>query len=509
MQEAMPKLHKDLYHTVTPEALNAAFAKLSAELPGLNHDQIVVRLMQIGAMVRDGHSGVSVNFRPGLTHVALLIGRYPDGLFVRSAPVTNAAIVGARVVAIGGVDWQETLRRVDTVISCDPGNDGQRFAWQPQVLLTDPMVLHGLGLSGSADEVTYSLEKDGRRFDVTLKPSVNGVDLFLFGAPADWVDAQKAPGPQPIAHPWIEPLELAYVPAAKAIYVQFNEVARPKGETVTAFVQRLETMMQTVDADRLVIDVRHNSGGDNTLLRPLLISVIRSKFNRRGGLFVLIGPTTFSAAENFTNRIESYTEAIFVGEPTSQNVNSFGDPRELVLPNSHLEVEMAHLWWQDKDPRDLRTATSPQIAIDTGTFADYVAGRDAALEYCLHAPTPPTFGESMRRAAANGHDQALAQYKAYAADPAHRYTVGDLEGLLNTLGYQALSENKPADALVLFQVNAEVHPGSANVFDSLGDGFVAVADAPHAIAAYKRSVELDPQNHHAAQEVERLEKAGK
>ena len=74
-------------------------------------------------------------------------------------------------------------------------------------------------------------------------------------------------------------------------------------------------------ASVVVIDLRHNSGGDNTTLRPLLIAIARSRLNHRGHLFVLIGPYTFSAAQSFTNRLENVIEAIFVGQPTGSNVN--------------------------------------------------------------------------------------------------------------------------------------------------------------------------------------------
>ncbi len=149
------------------------------------------------------------------------------------------------------------------------------------------------------------------------------------------------------------------------------------------FAASLEQFIATHSEDRLVIDLRYNGGGDNTNLRPLLLTIERSRFNHRGHLFVLIGPTTFSAAQNFTNRLENSTEAIFVGQPSGSNPNMYGDPKGFELPNSHLDVKMAHLWWQDEDPRDTRTATFPEIAITSDTFADALAGKDAALHYAL------------------------------------------------------------------------------------------------------------------------------
>lgn len=504
MLEIMHRNHKNLLHTVTEAQLDSAFHQLSSALPSLNDDEITVRLMQIAAMVRDGHSGIDVSFREGKTHVPIWIARYEDGLYIRLAAKEYPQAVGARITAIGGVPWQEVLRRVDTIVACDPGNDGQRWSWQPSLYLSDPLILHGLRLSTSNTEATYTLEKNGRSFDLTLRPNLNADVLANLPGPSDWLDSQTARGPQPLEHPWREPLAMAYVPDARAIYLQFNEVIPPMGESMELFAKRFAQFSDAHDAERLVIDLRHNPGGDNTVLRPLLVSLIRSKFNHRGGMFVLIGPTTFSAAQTFVDRLENYADVIFVGQPTSNNVNFYGDPVGTELPNSHLDVEMAHLWWQDEDPRDMRTATFPEIAVPQGSFADYVSGRDVALDFCLHQPAPLKFEDLMEAAAAQGATAAISQYQRYGDDPRHRY-ANTLEKRLNALGYKLLEAKETERAVVLFQVNADTHRDSANAFDSLGEGEEALGDSAAAILAYRKSLQLNPQNKHAQHALARLQ----
>jgi hypothetical protein len=506
MLTSMKSLHKDLFHAVSQQQLETAVQQLSADIPSLNDDQIKVRFVQIGAMVRDGHSGVDVTFRPGLTHVPLWIVRYEDGIFVSSAARAYSGTVGARVTAIGGVPWKEALARIDTIISCDPGNDGQRLGWHLSIDLNDPLLLHGLGLSDSSSSATYTLEKEGKVFQVTLSPTLNASDLVSLPGPANWVDAQTTHGIQPLSRPWSEPIAFTEVPEANALYLQFNEVSPPKGESMDQFAARFTQFSETHDATRLVIDLRHNSGGDNTLLRPLLISLIRSRFNHRGGMFALIGPVTFSAAQTFVDRLELYTDTIFVGRPTSANVNFYGDPAGRELPNSHLDLEMAHVYWQDEDPRDKRTATFPEIAISSGSFTDYVEGKDAALDYCLHAPVPDRFEDLLTAASAEGEEAALARYRSYVEDPAHVYS-GELEKRVNAQGYKLLAAQQNKQAVILFQVNTVMHSESANAFDSLGDGETANNERDAAIKAYRRSLQLNPQNTHAKQAIKDLQAA--
>src|ERR1700753_3086642 len=313
MRQAMVANHKNLYHTVTPQQLDRAFAALDHDLPMLSDAQITVRLVAIAALVTDGHSGIGITFRPGLTHVGLWMVQYPDGIYVEQAAPEDKALLGAHLERIGNVPIDEALTQMHTIFSCEPGNCTHQETWPLSMFLADPLVLNGLGLSNSPDEASYTLSKDGRISTVALKPIINARELHPF-VPASWPRAITTLGEQPIANPWSQNLAFADVPSAHALSLQFNAVYPPPGHTMKQFADTLEQFIATHRDDRLVIDLRHNSGGRNTTPRrhntggntppprPLLIAIARSRFNHRGHLFVLIGPYTFSAAQSFTNR---------------------------------------------------------------------------------------------------------------------------------------------------------------------------------------------------------------
>jgi len=50
------------------------------------------------------------------------------------------------------------------------------------------------------------------------------------------------------------------------------------------------------------------------------------------------------------------------------------------------------------------------------------------------------------------------------------------EGTVNQTGYSLLGNKKIADAILVFQKNVELHPGSWNVYDSLGEAYVTNED---------------------------------
>jgi Flp pilus assembly protein TadD len=70
------------------------------------------------------------------------------------------------------------------------------------------------------------------------------------------------------------------------------------------------------------------------------------------------------------------------------------------------------------------------------------------------------------------------------------YAVPVPETVLNLAGYQALQEGDGPAALRAFRRNAELHPASPNVHDSLGEALEREGDLPGARLAYMRAWEL-------------------
>jgi tetratricopeptide (TPR) repeat protein len=507
LAEQMRLRHKSLFHSMTEAGFDAAVQELDADIPRLNDDEIVVRLAQLVALVQDGHSNLDV--QPILSsgpddHIPIRFDRYEDGIYVRAAAPEYADAVGGKLLKVGSVGWKEAIARLDSTRSHDPGNNREQLAWVAKVYLNWPRILHGLGLSSSSEQVDYVIEKDGQQGKYTMKPSYALGNWAINAIPPGWVDARFNSAHAPLSRLHEdEAYWFTSLPEQHSIYFQFNLVSALGGEPLADFSQRLSLALSDPAVDRLVIDVRNNTGGDNTLLRPLLVALIRSRQNHRGGMYVITGPTTFSACQNFVNRLENYADVIFVGLPTAENVNFYGDPAEITLPHSQLQAGVSRLWWQDKDPRDTRLATFPEIAA-VSTFADYLAGRDPVLELALTAPTPPTIEDVLKQALPDGFDAILSSYQRFVQAPLHRY-LPDPERQVNSLGYELLGANKTQEAILIFRLNVRTHGDSFNAYDSLGEGYAAAGDNPHALEAYRRSVELNPENENGRRMIQKLE----
>jgi hypothetical protein len=119
-----------------------------------------------------------------------------------------------------------------------------------------------------------------------------------------------------------------------------------------------------------------------------------------------------------------------------------------------------------------------------------------------HTPWVPGVQDTVWLVAkARGIDAGLAEYRRLRGSrPATDFDPSQL----NTLGYQALAEGKVDDAVRMFALNVEMYPDDANAHDSLGEGYMAARRNAEAIAAYRKSLALDPKNVNAVAMLKKL-----
>lgn len=79
------------------------------------------------------------------------------------------------------------------------------------------------------------------------------------------------------------------------------------------------------------------------------------------------------------------------------------------------------------------------------------------------------------------------------------------DGELNKLGYELLRSGDKQAAIAIFKLNVEAFPESWNVYDSLGEAYLADGNKALVIENYRRSVALNPENRSGTETVKRLE----
>ena len=458
----MPKRHRNLFHTLSRAEFDRAVRRLDARIPALRRHEIILELARLAARVGDGHTNVAPARDSAIAFHALPLRLYlfADGLYVRAADSAHAGLVGARVLRLGRATAEEAVMAVRPLIGRD-NEMGVRFA--APFLLVMPEVLHGLGLIDDLERVPLVVERDGRREDVVLAPA--GLTPLMardtdrsWELPPGWVDARGAPEGWPLWLPSAGEQVLVRLPGAGARTLRpVQRGGRQAGPDRRAVRGQPVRLRARPPVDRLVLDLRLNGGGQRQPqpaagARPhpgRLAERPRAPLRAHRPAHLFRGAVSGERARALDRRDLRRRADRLARQP-------YGDSYRIRLPNSGVTVRVSTLYWQFSDPRDHRVWTPPEVATDL-TFDDYRRNRDPALEAALAwVPEPALDRADARRARPGGRPAMDSAYRAYRADPRHRYV--STEDPLNALGYALLQEHRADDAVAVFTLNTEAFP---------------------------------------------------
>ena len=362
----LPRLHPNLFFHASRGEFDAVVAQVRTTAATARDHEVVAGLMRITAVARDAHTA-AYRWR-GFRYLPLVLTRFSDGLYVTAASAPLGAALGLRVVAVGDVEAAALEARAAPFVSYE------NEAWQRlQVaqLLAIPEMLHVLGATTDPAAATFRLEaSDGTRVQL---------DVSALASPATLVDVTTASGaPLPLHQQRSgENYWLTLVEESRTLYLHYRR-CQNGSEPFNSVADRAFGLMDRGAADRLVVDVRHNGGGNSEVDDRLIEGLqSRSTWRQRGRLYCLIGSGTFSSGMWTADDLRKLG-ALLVGSPTGGKPNSYGNTSTLQLPNSLLPVSYSTRHYQlvvGSDPPWL----APELAVDE-TIADLRAGRDPLLE---------------------------------------------------------------------------------------------------------------------------------
>jgi hypothetical protein len=399
-------------------------------------------------MIGDGHSNVSPWRDTAIAFHTLPVALYKfaGGYYIRAATSEHASLLGARVTRIGSVPVDSAELLVAPLIGRD---NAMAIPLYAPLLLVMPEVLHALGITRETNSAELGLDINGARKTVTLTqagrfPNFSGDADKSWNARPGWVDLRDN-SPPPL---WLsrtsETYWYTYIPNGRMLYVQVNEI-QERTESFQKFFERALAKADSAGAERFVLDLRLNGGGNAYYNRAIVRALVRSRFDARGKLFVITSRRTFSAAQMLISDLDSWSNPIFVGEPSSSRGNAYGDSRRLVLPNNKITLRVSTLWWQYWDPRDTRPWIAPEIAAPL-TVDAYRSGRDPALEAIARFVLQPSLADRLKPLLiARDSAGASALLRVFRADPINAWidpalTLAELASVLRGEGQVEAAE---------------------------------------------------------------------
>jgi hypothetical protein len=342
-----------------PPDLDVELDRLRRRADALTPSQWLTELMRVTATRdRDGHTGVFPLAQPQLAVWPVQLYRFADGWRVAAAQAPYADLVGGRVSHVGGLPVEDAVRAVTPLVPHD--NPATVVARAPQYLVV-PDVLDGLGLAPS-------LTVDGR----TLTPEPVPSEAY-----ATWSGAFY-----PLVVPRLPPIPTDELVLSRrgrvAVFGYHGVTAASDSTSVDEIAAEITRLVDRREVDRVVVDLRWNSGGENGSYPPLLSALQAADAKRPGTVRVVTGRTTFSAATNFVAELLASTTARSFGEAMGGAPNMWGDAQPHTLPGSQVTVHVATRLWE-LGGKDLRPTIPPDVPVPL-TWADHAAGRDPVLE---------------------------------------------------------------------------------------------------------------------------------
>lgn len=370
--------HYVLRHGPLPDSLLSAADRYRAGVVRWSDDRALAELMRLAAMAGDGHTYVlpwgAARFTSRV--LPLRFYQFSDGLFVIDADSGQESWIGAKVVALADLPIPEVTRRISAYVARD--ND-EGIVWAGPVLLRFVGFLEAITDRRFASAVPVRLRRQGRDTTITFPlipaPMLRGVPKLI---PSKLPTAPAAPlYLRDVATPyWFVPV------ASGTVYMQFNQVLDAAHEPLAAFAGRLDSVMTALRPATLIVDVRHNNGGNLGLLDPLLAVLQAYTHGARSGCLVVIsGRNTFSAGQVFLSRAEHEARAEVVGEPSSSKPNFVGEENPVILPWSGALTSVSNRY-HETIRGDHRAWIVPRPRIELGS-TDYFANRDPVLEWIL------------------------------------------------------------------------------------------------------------------------------
>jgi len=381
-------IHPNLFHSVSESEFQSKVDDVETSIPTLSVYEIIVSLMEVADFSnlrgRDGHTDIWP-FQPniGFSLLPLRLYLFADGLYVVDTDDGHRDLIGQRVVQIGNASAEEVMNAMSNILPSSDNESGRK-RFQPLYAIT-PELLQARGFIETATRVNILTRKSRNEGEQSSTLETISFDDYAnrFSLATR---LPQSPEPITLSKHYNAPFWFHHLNDSNMMYLQYNTVEKIGNpwEPMWSFATRLEDALDAYRDSALVIDLRHNGGGNSNTYPPLLKVIQRSRASKERRLFALIGRHTFSAAGNFLSDLKEATHVTLVGEPSGASPNMYGDSTYVRLPHSGIEVSIATIYWQKAPVNDPAIAHVPDIWVAYSS-EDYFAARTPLLDAVMDA----------------------------------------------------------------------------------------------------------------------------
>lgn len=369
------RLHVSPFHKSSEAALLTKRDEISELIPTLSDQQITYQFMSLIGLLGNSHNILVPTYakKGSLDKLPITLYQFNDGVFIVDANEKYKHLVGQQITHLGDTSIDDALTRLNAI---NPRDNNMQALWLGPHFLTMTTLLNELNIINTHNEVKLALLHQG---------SQRASSITMAGEPFKFTEMPPLPanvnGEPPLYLKnrtdkfWHTKLE-----NLNALYVQFNQVGNKKGLSLAEFSDSIIESVKHPAIKHLVLDLRHNNGGNGSLLPPLLRALINFETTHPDGkLFVIFGRKTFSAAHLLLAQISQFTNAVMVGEPSGSKPNHIGESGWFRLPFSGLMGVLSSQFHQASKAEDHRIWIPPHMPVSLASN-DYFDRQDPALK---------------------------------------------------------------------------------------------------------------------------------
>ena len=520
--------HPNLYYRIDKMHFESIVAESRNEIIQSQSDvECYFAIKKVIAAIEDGHTQL---LEIGIFDLLDLrfpfrLEEFTDGVYVTLIGKEYEMFLGSRVVAINDKPLEDVLAILNEVVSNDNEFGRRYFACNG---VSFARILYGLNIIDDTDYIELTLITNrGESAELRLRSIVDATNIEygwsnqpgVGPTKGEYISASDALGKETPLHFRNQGHEIKFywfehLAKERAIYFQFNQIINQPNcdETFAQFSARMWDYIDhnAENIDRLIIDLRCNNGGNGVLILPLLNDIIKRDFiNREGGLYVIAGRRTHSAASILMYELAVHTNAIFLGEPDACGSDLFSNSHLAGnLPHSGFPLWSSSLQFTSRWPVNNTNYFMPRVPAPFSSH-DYFTGLDPAMDLISKGDLR-SVGEF---AADEGAEAALVYCEELKAKygQCQWWTALDpeiLEGSVNSKGYALLQNGDLERALQVFALNTMLFPDSFNAWDSLGECSYKMKRLSLSLQSYKKSIELNPDNENGKQMIDRIKAEG-
>lgn len=323
---------------------------------------------KIIASLGDAHTGI--NYWDGFFY-PLRFYCFNEGIYIIDADKSLEDILYTKVKKINGVDINIIIEQLKILI---PHENEYWLKERLPDYLSVPVYMYGLGII--PDEEKTEFEFEGLNGEIIKKE----IDILKYGEKANYISINNNDrdiylfDQQNEDFYWYE-----YLNNDNILYFKYNVCANMEEINFISFSDSMFETIENYDIEKFVIDLRHNSGGNSTVINPFLTSISKlAENNPEMKIYVITGRQTFSSGVMAVIDIKEKVPVILIGESTGGSPNSYGEVKSFELTNSKIPVYYSVKYFQMTN--DGANTVSPDITVEAG-INDFINNNDVIMEY--------------------------------------------------------------------------------------------------------------------------------